>query len=556
MKWHYDFAFSLGAACSCTESLRKAGLQFASFPFDWLYGADLRRRTDLLCNDFRGWLRLESFEFAHPARPGHKFDEYANRDTGLIHNHDFLKDTPLAETFPSVKEKYDRRVARLLRQIGKSRRALAVFLSPPTIERATDEDLSYCLSALQRKFPTVAFDVLHVAYVHDVAFADRVDRAVGEHIRVVEYDCQAKVGSEYAYAVDIDGVSSWLAEEYAVRDYRTRAEKRALERRAKAEKRAHRYAKYGASTFWGYVIGKVRRRFSAGQGLAVRAVMRDKKRQVLLIRNQEIGAGLFAVFARNLAWMKYAVNNGMQPWVDYMSQPNKFQIANGIMTDPWTNFFLQDSDFGPLDAAQAAAVYETPGIGYPPGPVPSTTPAWMKEGDEVLAMWRTFVREHVRVNPEVLRRVDGFWQVKGGPDVLGCLVRGTDYVRMRPKGHPVQPDPEQVVRDAEETCRKYGLRRVLLATEDTGVRAMFREKFGDRLIMAQEDLPEYSDGPLAKTLADGASYVEMSRQYLTSVLLLARCRCLLAGCASGTIGALLFSRGFESCRVYDLGFYD
>lgn len=556
MKTSYDFAFSLGAACSCTESLRKAVLQFASFPFDWLYGADLRKRTDILAADFKGWLEFDSLCFAHPARPGHEFDEYANRDTGLVLNHDFAKDRPLSETFRAVREKYERRVARLFFRIRNSRRVLAVFLSPPTIARASDDDLSYCLSQLQRKFPAVVFDILHIAYVPGVSFEARVDRRLGEHIRVVEYDCQAKAESEYAYAVDVDGVAAWLSREYCVRDYRTAAEKRALARRDREARRARRYAKYGAKTFWGYLICKLLRRRASGRDVPVCVVPRDKSDRVLLIRNREIGAGLFAVFARNLAWMKYAVDHGMRPWVDYVSLPNKFQVANGLVADPWTNFFLQDADLGLMGILRAGMVFETPEIGYPPGPVPYTAPDWMKEGSETVALWRAFVKEHVRINPEVLRRVDDFWASQGGDDVLGCLVRGTDYVKMRPKGHPVQPDVEQVLGDAETMCRERGLRRVFLATEDKVVRALFAEKFGDRLITAQEALPEYSDGPLAKSLADGDMYVEMSRQYLISVLVLSRCRCLLAGCASGTVGALLFSKGFERCRVYDLGMYE
>ena len=32
----YDFIFGLGAGCSVSQSLRDAGLQFASYPLDWI----------------------------------------------------------------------------------------------------------------------------------------------------------------------------------------------------------------------------------------------------------------------------------------------------------------------------------------------------------------------------------------------------------------------------------------------------------------------------------------------------------------------------------------
>ena len=40
MKKYYDLAFSLGEACSCADTLVRAGLRKFSCPFDWLFGTD------------------------------------------------------------------------------------------------------------------------------------------------------------------------------------------------------------------------------------------------------------------------------------------------------------------------------------------------------------------------------------------------------------------------------------------------------------------------------------------------------------------------------------
>ena len=38
--------------------------------------------------------------------------------------------------------------------------------------------------------------------------------------------------------------------------------------------------------------------------------------------------------------------------------------------------------------------------------------------------------------------------------MLGILARGTDYVAARPKGHPIQPEPCQIIAKAEEILEK------------------------------------------------------------------------------------------------------
>ena len=53
-KQHYDFVFSLGQACSCSSSLRAAKLQYASYPFDWLYGSDITDGRTFWQTAFKG----------------------------------------------------------------------------------------------------------------------------------------------------------------------------------------------------------------------------------------------------------------------------------------------------------------------------------------------------------------------------------------------------------------------------------------------------------------------------------------------------------------------
>ena len=52
----YDFIFGLGAGCSVSQSLRDAGLQFASYPLDWIAAPGLMQGVEMVERGFEGSL--------------------------------------------------------------------------------------------------------------------------------------------------------------------------------------------------------------------------------------------------------------------------------------------------------------------------------------------------------------------------------------------------------------------------------------------------------------------------------------------------------------------
>lgn len=160
----YDLVFSIGAACSCTQGLRGAELQFASFPFDWLFGSDFTGRIDMLCNKFKRFIDFDDLEFTFSER-SIKCDAYHNKFNDLTFNHDFQTNIPLSETYNAVREKYNRRITRLLDLIEKSERVLAVYMeTPSSTEKISPEDLIVASEKLRASFPDTVIDILYVSF--------------------------------------------------------------------------------------------------------------------------------------------------------------------------------------------------------------------------------------------------------------------------------------------------------------------------------------------------------------------------------------------------------
>lgn len=144
MQKQYDLIIPLGEACSCTEALRDACLQRASYPLDWLFGSDFMGRVDLLISDFEHFIEKEDLRSAgyNNEDKNNLCDVYDNHHNGITFNHDFPAGMALEDSFAVVKEKYDRRIRRLISQTETAQKVLMVYLETPNCQhQLTDNEI-------------------------------------------------------------------------------------------------------------------------------------------------------------------------------------------------------------------------------------------------------------------------------------------------------------------------------------------------------------------------------------------------------------------------------
>jgi hypothetical protein len=149
----------------------------------------------------------------------------------------------------------------------------------------------------------------------------------------------------------------------------------------------------------------------------------------------------------------------------------------------------------------------------------------------------------------------------GANKVLGILCRGTDYLLKKPKHHPIQPEPEEVIKKAEEVIKEQKCDKIYLATEDQYIYNLFKIYFGDLLLQNNQRKFERSDLDNVQYLAQIGFDREQDKyltglEYLSSIYLLSKCSCFIGGRTSGTIGVHLLSDGFEYDYTWNLGSYE
>lgn len=274
-----------------------------------------------------------------------------------------------------------------------------------------------------------------------------------------------------------------------------------------------------------------------------------------VIRRATGKVGLFSYVSTNLGHIKYALDQGYIPIVDMQNNPNTYLEEEQVgKKNAWEFYFKQPCGYSLNDIKKSKNIILSSGlincgVAYPD--------AQIANDDEKLKMWKAVADKYLKVNEDVEKEAEKkCHEIFENARVLGVLARGTDYVQTRPRKHPVQPEVEQLIEKCREIMEKCRCEKLYLTTEDEKIYSEFENVFGDRLISMNVKRYQTRDKEnINDVINKGMSKYVSGKEYLISILLLAKCHCLVAGNAGGTQGALLFNEGYEYKCVFDLGVY-
>ncbi|MBO4520389.1 MAG: hypothetical protein J5787_04205 [Alphaproteobacteria bacterium] len=181
----YDVIFSLGAACLCSQMLRKKNLQFCSYPFDWIAGGDFAFRIDLLVSGFKDFFNKEDLAFTGEQNGSetHPCEICLNKRTEMKFPHDFPTGVDFETAWPEANEKYARRIKRLINDIENGKDILIVYVMPPKEAVDSDAVLRECHDKIVRRFPDKNVDILYISCAEKYS-----ETNIGEHVRKIAFD--------------------------------------------------------------------------------------------------------------------------------------------------------------------------------------------------------------------------------------------------------------------------------------------------------------------------------------------------------------------------------
>lgn len=204
-------------------ALRKAGLQFASYPLDWMGSPGIVASAQMIDREFAGWFEKDDLELVAVRGGSFNNNVYQNRKNRFGFPHDFPRTRKFEELYPEVAAKYARRVTRFLADVRQVKSALVVYIERPINPRASDADLAEARRILEAKFPGVAFELVY--FFFDKGREGYAETAVAPGTTAIACDYATYDWGEISHAIKVDVPYRYLAERFEVDDPRTDEEK-------------------------------------------------------------------------------------------------------------------------------------------------------------------------------------------------------------------------------------------------------------------------------------------------------------------------------------------
>ncbi|MBE5894457.1 MAG: hypothetical protein E7285_02180 [Lachnospiraceae bacterium] len=266
--------------------------------------------------------------------------------------------------------------------------------------------------------------------------------------------------------------------------------------------------------------------------------------------------GFFALYINQLGWIDYALQNKLIPVVDMQNYRNVFQKEeeHGIVNS-YEMYFYQ-----PCGVSVNQALKEK-NIRYIWSNVPPYCPNDSLDflyNKELVSYYAKLAEKYMPFKEEVKQILEDEKKrlFPKNCRTLGVLARGTDYTMLKPYYHPVQPTMEMIIEKVNKYKKDYACDKVYVATEDQNNLDALKNEFGDDLL--------YIDQPRLKSVS---TYLNLDEEFtkrepyqigldnLKSIYLLSKCNGLIAGRTSGTVGAMVLSKGYEFAHIFSLGRY-
>ena len=157
--------------------------------------------------------------------------------------------------------------------------------------------------------------------------------------------------------------------------------------------------------------------------------------------------GLMAYYYINLGCALDYIHKGYIPIIDLISHKN---IFNGFNTsknqnNPWEIFFQQ-----PFDLKLKDVLINAKNIKYVFCEKLTVGPFFNIFENKIVAnYWHNIAKYYLPIKQEFIdeARIKSKYLFKRSNNVLGILIRGTDYIACQPHYHFIQPDPEVVYKD-------------------------------------------------------------------------------------------------------------
>lgn len=268
--------------------------------------------------------------------------------------------------------------------------------------------------------------------------------------------------------------------------------------------------------------------------------------------------GLFSDYIVYLGCLVKYLKEGFIPIIDLQSFKNIFNgyNKNALNENPWENFFNQPFGFT-LNNVKKKGKF----VRYFQCNCNKFMPNSSIFHNKVLKeYWHNIANIYIPIKIEIMNKANIVIKtlLKGSKNILGILVRGTDVIALKPKGHAIPPKKEMVIKDITELDKKNKYEFYFMATEDDIIREVFIKHFGHKLkyyIYKKKINYNYKEKKLIGYNTNIKGNIQYTKIYLINIIILSKCIDIISSRTSGAIGIFIFRKRFRYSKIYNIGYY-
>ena len=279
---------------------------------------------------------------------------------------------------------------------------------------------------------------------------------------------------------------------------------------------------------------------------------------VIITNSNMSNCGLFCYYNIYLGCLESFINQGYIPIVDLYSFPNVFNgfKANSTKNNPWEYYFHQPLCYTLKDVIKKAKNYK-----YSKCRVlgPKFTDFYNKTIS--ISYWHDFAKKYIPIKNEIIKESKKIMKrlFHNSNNILGVLIRGTDYLSLKPIGHPITPNYSIVIKDIKEMDKKNNYDFFFLTTEDNFIRKKFILLLGNKVKYFQNTEIKYNYKQKIYLSFNNkvAGNLDNMKNYLINIIILSKCIDIITSRTNGSVAAFLFNNGlYRNNKVYFLGLYE
>ena len=277
-----------------------------------------------------------------------------------------------------------------------------------------------------------------------------------------------------------------------------------------------------------------------------------------IITKESSICGLFSFYIYFLGCINKYINEGYIPIVDLKSYPNGYNGFNtSINYNPWELFFEQPYNYTMeevLKNAKHIVYIKCDERIYRPDE------RIIYYNNDLIKFWSHLGKKYIPIKNEIQKESNFIIQklFNNSNNVLGVKIRGTDYIKLKLKAHPIPPSLDVAIEGVKYLNFKNNYDWIFISSEDNIIKERFIKEFKNKIKFLNPKTKinyNFTTGDYLINNKDINGNIEYATNYVMNIYILSKCTDIVMSRGSGGVGVILFADGFRNSIFYNLGEY-